>query len=178
MNTVNAEYKVTVGDYRMASYYALFLRHRKPLLIMFIVIFAALLYALGAYLGLGQANPLVFLLAGAYALWGILLFAGTERSILRYVKSEGNLLGLECRAVFEKDRVRIRIPEKKTDFICPTHKLACIFELNALFLLYADTQEVFIVPKRAFKKDEITQLRSAFRSCLKDRFSTRFEKKA
>ena len=177
MNTIRVEYTVTVGDYRMASYYALFLRHRKPLLFMFIVVIGAVLYASAALLGMGSANPLVFFLAGAYAFWGILLFAGTEKNILKYVKTPGNLLGHKCQACFEKDRIRIRVPDKKADFICPTHKLACIFELNALFLLYADTQEVFIVPKRAFEAGELVQLRQSFRNCLKDRFSTRFDKK-
>ena len=38
MEKIQVEYKVTVSDFRKASYYGLFLRHRRPLQIMFAVL--------------------------------------------------------------------------------------------------------------------------------------------
>lgn len=53
MEKIQTEYTVTVSDFRQASYYGLFLRHRRPLQIMFAVLLAAALYGIGSSLGLG-----------------------------------------------------------------------------------------------------------------------------
>lgn len=55
--------------------------------------------------------------------------------------------------------------------------LACVFELNSMFLVYVSSQDVFIVPKRALAEDQVAAVRKNFRARLKDRFSSRFEKK-
>ena len=176
MKPISVEYEITVGDYRKATYYALFLRHRRPLLILFLVRAGALAYALSAAAVQGEANMLVFYLAGAYALWGILLFAGAERTVLRYLKQKDNLLGCKYKAEFEKSRLQIRVPERKINFSCSVHHLACVFEISALFLVYATPQEVFLVPKRALTSEQCLALRKNFREILKDRFSSRFER--
>ena len=92
MEKIQVDYTVTVSDFRKASYYGLFLRHRRPLQIMFAVLIGAVLYGAGSYLGLGTANPLVFFLAAAYLCWGLLLFAGTERSIRQDMRTPGHFL--------------------------------------------------------------------------------------
>ena len=71
MEKIQTEYTVTVSDFRQASYYGLFLRHRRPLQIMFAVLLAAALYGIGSSLGLGTPNPLVFLIAAAYLVPGL-----------------------------------------------------------------------------------------------------------
>ena len=43
MKKIAAEFQLTVGEFRMASYYGLFLRHRRALLIMFAVLLMAAL---------------------------------------------------------------------------------------------------------------------------------------
>ena len=48
MEKIQVEYKVTVSDFRKASYYGLFLRHRRPLQIMFAVLIGAVLYGTGS----------------------------------------------------------------------------------------------------------------------------------
>ena len=53
MEKIRAEYQITVGDFRQATYFGLFQRHRRPLQIMFIVLIAGVLYILGASMGLG-----------------------------------------------------------------------------------------------------------------------------
>jgi len=177
MKAIRIQYEISIGDFRKATYYALFLRHRRALQIMFLVAAAGIIYGIAAALGIGEANPLVFLLAGAYLLWGILLFAGAEKSVLKYVKTSDNLIGCSYLAEFEKSRMRIRVKERNIDFSCPVHKLACVFELSALFLVYSSVSEVFIIPKRYVSEEDCRELRDCFRLQLKDRFSTRFEKR-
>ena len=45
MSDIRIHYQVSLSDYRKASYYGLFLRHRIPLLIFFGVLLFAVLYA-------------------------------------------------------------------------------------------------------------------------------------
>jgi len=174
MERIKAEYQITVSDLRQASYYGLFMRRRRPLQIMFVVLAAGVLYAAGAGLGLGEVNPLVLFLAGAYLLWGLLLFAGTERDILRYIKSPDSLIGCTYAAVLESHRITLRIPEKKAEFTKPIGELACVFELSRMFLIYVDSQQVYLLPHRALTKEERASLREVFRKRLGDRFSSRF----
>ena len=87
MKKIEASFHAELTDFRRASYYGLFLRHRRALQILFLVLGAALLYYIGARINLGTPNPLVFFLAAAYLVWGLLLFAGAEKEIRRYIKS-------------------------------------------------------------------------------------------
>ena len=81
MERISAKYQVTVSDFRRATYFGLFQRHRMGLRIMFVVLAVAILYVMGASIGLGVMNPLVLFIAMAYLIWGILLFSGAERGI-------------------------------------------------------------------------------------------------
>lgn len=69
MQTIHVNYFITVSDFRKATYYGLFLRHRRALQIMFLVLGVSILYAIGGALGLGTVNYLVFFLALAYLIW-------------------------------------------------------------------------------------------------------------
>ena len=113
MKKIETSYRPVLKDFRMASYYGLFLRHRRALQILFVVLGVAVLYYIGAVLNLGTANPLVFSLTAAYLIWGLLLFAGAEKDIRRYIKSPDSLLGCEFKLLIEAHRIRIEIPEKK-----------------------------------------------------------------
>lgn len=174
MEPIRAEYRVSVADFRKASYYGLFLRYRKPFLFLFLVIAGALLYALAAALGLGTANPLVFFLAAAYAVWGLLLAAGTEKTIRAALSAPDSLIGCEFRMTLDAKRFRLEIPDRRADVTCAYAKLACAFELHALFLLYATARDVYLLPKRALTKEQCGALRLALRKELKERFFTRF----
>ena len=66
MQTIHVNYSITVSDFRKATYYGLFLRHRRALQIMFLVLGVSILYAIGGALALGTVNYLVFFLALAY----------------------------------------------------------------------------------------------------------------
>ena len=171
---IETTFTLSLGEFRMASYYGLFLRHRRAMQILFGVLLFALAYYVGAVLGLGTPNPLVFLLAGAYLVWGSLLFAGTERDIRRYLRTPQNLIGCKYKMTIEDHRLRIEIPEREIRESCSLHKLACCFELNALFLFYTTLQDVYILPKRVLQGGEVEALRGELVADLKERFSSRF----
>ena len=85
MKKINTSYQVTLSDFRRATYFGLFQRYRRPLQIMVVVLLVGALYCFGAYLGLGQLNPLVLFITVAYLIWGIMMFSRTERGIRRYL---------------------------------------------------------------------------------------------
>lgn len=176
MLPIQVHYQVTLADFRKASYYGLVLRHRKALTIMLIVLGVGILYGIGAAIGLGEANVLVFFLAAAYLIWGILLFSEAERGIRRYLKSPGSLIGCEYAVILEEHRVCIRIPERGVSTSYQLGKLACVFELSSLFLLYTSPQETYLLPKRALTEEQLLAVRQNFRTQLRERFSSRFEK--
>ena len=174
MEKIQTEYTVTVSDFRRASYYGLFLRRRRPLQILFVVLLAALLYGIGASLGLGTANPLVFFIAAAYLVWGLLLFAGTERSIRQYLRTPGNFIGCTYRATLESHRVQFEVPERGVKAAQQTGSLTCVFELSQLFLIYISVQDLYILPCRALTEAQRAALRENFRRRLGPRFGSRF----
>ena len=97
MQTIHVNYSITVSDFRKATYYGLFLRHRRALQIMFLVLGVSILYAIGGALGLGTVNYLVFFLALAYLIWGIFLFAGAEKGIRQHIAQVCNLPARCCK---------------------------------------------------------------------------------
>ena len=178
MFPIQIDYQVTLSDFRKAAYYGLVVRYRRALLIMLIVLAVGILYAIGAAVGLGQPNYLVFFLAAAYLIWGLLLFAGAERGIRRCIKSPDCLIGCDYTAVFEEHRVSFRVPERRINASYHIDRLACVFEMSGMFLIYVSSQNVFIVPKRALSAEQIAAVRKNLRAQLRNRFSTRFEKNA
>lgn len=177
MKKIAVEFQLTVGEFRMASYYGLFLRHRRALRIMFAVLLTAALYTIGAYAGLGRANPLVFFLAAAYLIWGLLLFTGAEKDICRYLRRPDSLIGCLFKVFVEDHRLRVEIPERRIRENRNLHSLACCFELSALFLFYTTPQDVYLLPKRVLTAEETEMLRAELAACLKERFSSRFLKR-
>ena len=173
METIQAQYQFTVGDFRMASYYGLFLRNRRGLLLAGgIAALAILYYALGA-LGYLPATPLLSLIGILYIAWILFLMALTERGIRRYLQSPGCMIGKDYRFTFAGDRIRLHIPSQNIRRELPVRKLT-VFELHALFLLYVDAQQVYIIPKSAFTEDQVVAMRGAFRKMIPERCSSRF----
>lgn len=176
MEKIRAEYEITVGDFRQATYYGLFLRLRRPLQIMFVVLVVGVLYALGGWMGLGKVNYLVLFLAAAYLIWGLLLFAKTERGILKYIRSPESFVGCRYIVTLESHRLRIQIPERKADVTRQMNQLACVFELSHLFLIYVDGQQVYLLPHRCMTEAQRLALRRNFRERLGERFDSRFDR--
>lgn len=177
MQAFNVSYSITVSDFRKASYYALFLRHRRALRIMFLVLGVAVAYGVAGSMGAGTVNYLAFFLALGYFLWGVLLFAGAEKNIKNYLSRPDGMLGCRYDVTIGEHHIRFRIPERGSDTSHQLKKLACVYELSALFLFYVNTQEVYLLPKRALTEEQTAALRALLRETVGERFSTRFEKK-
>ena len=174
MSTIRVQYQIGLSDFRKASYYGLFLRERKPLLIFFCVMGFAILYGLGAFLSLGNANPFVFLIAGAYLVWALFLFAGTEKQIRTYMRREDSILGVELCMTLDDRNMQMEIPSRKIRYSRAWNRLAAAFELNDLFLLYLSAEDVCLLPKRVLQPEEQKALRLTLKAKLQDRFSSRF----
>lgn len=174
MEKINVEYQVTVSDFRRANYYGLFLRHRTALRIMFVVLAVAVLYAIAGSLGLGAINPLVLFLGAGCLVWGIFLFAGAERGIRAYLRSEHSVMGQTYRAELDSHRIRIEVPEQDIQFSVAVNNLACVFEFSSLFLIYTSLQDVYLLPTRCLSAEQRTALRANFRQRLGNNFGSRF----
>ena len=177
MERIRAEFEVTISDFRKASYYGMFTQYRKPLRIMFVVLGVAILYGIAGYLGMGKVNYLVFFLAVAYLIWGLLMFTRTERQIIRYVKTPGSFVGCRYIVTIDSHKITFEIPERKINSSTQLSKLACAFELNDLFLIYVSTQQTFILPCRALTETQRQEFRRTLRERLGDNFGSRFDKK-
>ena len=173
MQTIHVNYSITVSDFRKATYYGLFLRHRRALQIMFLVLGVSILYAIGGALGLGTVNYLVFFLALAYLIWGIFLFAGAEKGIRQYLASPHNTLGCDYDVTIDAHRIRICIPSHKGDSSFLITKLACVYELSSMYLLYVNTQEVYLLPKRALTAEQVSELRALLQTRKKAKPTSR-----
>lgn len=175
MNKISVEYQVTVSDFRRATYYGLVNQNRTPLRIMVVVILVAVAYTLlGRLLNLGGFNPLVVVLASAYLVWGILLFAGAERRIRRYIRHPDCLVGCTYRMELESHRVGVEVPDRKIRFSVPVNQLACVIELSGMFLIYHTVQDTYILPNRTLTDEQRLALRETFRKKIPDRFTSRF----
>lgn len=174
MEKICVEYQITVSDFRQATYYGLFLRHRTALRIMFVVLAVAVIYVIAGSLGLGTINPLVLFLGLAYLIWGLFLFAGAEKGIRAYLRSEGSMIGCTYRAELEAHRIRLEVPERDIHFTTPVHKLTCVFEFSNLFLLYTSLQDVYLLPARCLTQAQRAALRANFRNRLGENFGSRF----
>ena len=177
MNTVEATYQITLSDFRKATYYGLSLRHQRSLGIMFLVLLISLFYTIAAFLGFWKLYMLIPFVAVAYLIWGLILFSGAERGIRKYLKYPNCIIGKNHKTTIDAKQVHIQIPECKVNTSYPIGKLACVFELNTLFLIYISMQNVYILPKRALKDKESDFLRKNFRTQLGKRFYTRFGSK-
>lgn len=174
MDKISIEYQITVSDFRKATYFGLFQQHRTALRILFVVLIVAVLYGMGASLGLGTINPLVLFIAAAYLVWGLLLFAGAERGIRTYLRREDSLIGCTYRVELESHRIRIEIPERNIQVSAQMNQLACAFELSALFLIYISLQDVYLLPTRCLTAEQRLALRKNLRQRLGDNFGSRF----
>ncbi|MCD8223740.1 MAG: YcxB family protein [Clostridiales bacterium] len=174
MEKIQINCRIEAGDFRKATYYGLFVRYRTPFRILFIVLIVGILYAIGGQFGLGEINPLVLMIAAGYVVWGLLMFAGTERSIIRYLRTPDCLVGCEYQFGIDVRNIRIKIPQRNVDISLAVSKLTCVFELHSLFMIYISGQQVYLLPKRYLSAQQCGDLRKIFQNSLQDRFSSRF----
>ncbi|MDO4494082.1 MAG: YcxB family protein [Clostridia bacterium] len=174
---IEHKYTVTVSDLRKTAYFGLVRESNKAFLAMFVILAFALVYGIAVYSGLTQANMLIFFIAGAYLIWGLIKFAGAEKRVRLNLKAEGNTIGMETKLTVSKDDMRFEIGGHKIDNRYVIKNLAAVFELAALYMVYLDGEHMFIVPKRGLDDGQKDALRGLLRARLGNRFWTRFEKK-
>lgn len=177
MNTIEATYQITLSDFRKATYYGLFLRYQRNLSIMFFVLLIGFFYTIAAFFGLWELKMLIPFIVVAYLIWLLLLFARAESGIKKYLKAPKNTIGKQHKTTLDAKRVHIQIPECKVNTTYSIDKLACVFELKTLFLIYITMQDLYILPKRALEDRESGFLRENFKAQLGERFYTRFGSK-
>lgn len=175
METIAVEYQVTVRDFRQATYYGTFLRHRKALRIAFAVLMVGVLYLIGSAIGLGTVNPWVLFLAAGYLIWALVFFGGIERGIRAYLRSEGCMVGKTFRMQIDSRQIRVEVPDKGFAFTSPLKQLTCVFEISDLYMIYTSMQDVYLLPARCLAQEQRLQLRAALRKKLGSNFSTRFK---
>lgn len=176
MSELHVSYTVTVSDFRKASYFGLFLRYRRPFQILFVVLAGSFLYAVGGALGLGEVNALVFFIGAAYLAWGLLMLAGTEKQVLRYLKSPESMIGQTYEVSVSGEQIRFSMPGRGETAVFPLGKLTCVFEISQLFLVYTSATQVYLLPKRALAPEQQLWLRRLFRTALGANFGSRFDK--
>ena len=161
-------------DFRQATYYGLVLRYRTPFLFMAGVIGFALLYGILCASGFFAPNMLIFFVAAAYAVWGLMMLANAERGIRAYMNTPESVLGCHFEAEIGKYGVLFLIPERDVKASFPMKKIFCIFEISSEFLVYVNAEQVYLLPKRTLSPEEILTIRAHFRKELGQRFSSRF----
>ena len=66
------------------------------------------------------------------------------------------------------------MPERDIRVTAQVNKLACVFEISSLFLIYTTLQDVYILPTRCFDEQQRKVVRANFREKLGDNFGSRF----
>ena len=157
---IHAEYRITLSDYRKAVYCALVIRRHRLFLCMLLILAAAFIYAVGRFSGLFPVcYPLVFV-AAAELIWGLVLFAGAEKSVRAYMRTPNNYLGAAFAADFEDLRLHIQSPEHGVNLSIPWTKVYCVLEYSSFFSVYLTPQETCIIPRRALSADDDAALRA------------------
>ena len=174
---VRAEFKLYLSDYRKAAYYGMVQRNRTGLRLMLVVIGAFIIYVITTLILKVQMMPVTFFVVGGYAVWVLVLCAGTETKIRRYIKDPETLLGKETVITIDRTQVEVEIPEKDIHSKVAVKDLAFVFELTDLYMLYINNQETYILPKRAVAEKEILLLRELFQKTLSAKFFSRFIKR-
>ena len=171
---IHAEYRITLSDYRKAVYCALVIRRHRLFLCMLLILAAAFIYAVGRFSGLFPVcYPLVFV-AAAELIWGLVLFAGAEKSVRAYMCTPNNYLGAAFTADFEDLRLHIQSPEHGVNLSILWTKVYCVLEYSSFFSVYLTPQETCIIPRRALSADED----DALQALISERLGTLYPRPA
>lgn len=175
--TIETTFQLILSDYRKAAYYGLVQRNRKAMRIAAFVMLAVLSYTIFMLISGGELLYILIYIAGAYLIWGLFLFAKQEREIRSYLQNKDNVLGKDFEMRFDGKSMRVRLQEKGVDNTFEVRKLAIVFELSELFIIYATQKDAYLLPKRALEEEQVKQLRTMFTTQLGDRFESRFLKR-
>lgn len=109
--------------------------------------------------------------AAAELIWGLVLFAGAEKSVRAYMRTPNNYLGAAFAADFEDLRLHIQSPEHGVNLSIPWTKVYCVLEYSSFFSVYLTPQETCIIPRRALSADDDAALRALFSDRLGKRYT-------
>lgn len=169
-------YRVTLSDFREASYYGVFVRKRNMFRAAVAVLLFCFVYAVLWRNNIVQAEPIVPLFACAYLVWVLITLGGVEKQILKYARQPDTLIGVEYRACFEDGSFRFEIPERAFCVSGRISELSSAYELFHCFLIYVTGSDLFIVPISKLTKNETTALRQTLKSSLGDGFISMFDR--
>lgn len=173
MNFIDVTYQVSLSDFRKAMYYGLFLRNRRPFIIILIAVAITLLYLIAHMMHIAQMNYIVYFIGAIHMIWGISLLVGAEKSIRRYLKSPDHFLGALFHVQMDEQNILIRVPERNVNVKYRINELYCVFELSALFMIYISPAEVYLLPKKALNEELRVRLRANFKERLGNQFQSR-----
>ncbi len=174
MEKISKEFRITLGDFRQASYYALAVRNRVAFRIAAGALCFGVCYLVISAIGITVLHPVILFVAAAYLVWVLIMLAQEELHIRSYVRSKDCLIGLQSQFFMEGNRIRIRIPEKNITADLTVNRLVCAIELSRIFLLYSTPENVYLVPKRVLSEAELRSIRSTLRKQLPGRFTSRY----
>jgi hypothetical protein len=174
MQPLHVEFTLTVKDYRNAVYFGTTLRHRRAIMIFFVVAALTAIASAGGYFGLWPFYQFPLFIAFAYLIWFILLLGQIERSILRYSKTKDNLLGKRCVMDITDEKLQVAFPAIDVKYSLGLDTLMIVFETSRFFNIYMDPLHTVILPHTALSQQQRDELRSLFDLKLGTRFDTRF----
>ena len=174
MEKISKEFRITLGDFRQASYYALAVRNRVAFRIAAGALCFGVCYLVISAIGITVLHPVILFVAAAYLVWVLIMLAQEELHIRSYVRSKDCLIGLQSQFFMEGNRIRIRSPKKNITADLTVNRLVCAIELSRIFLLYSTPEDVYLVPKRVLSEAELRSIRSTLRKQLPGRFTSRY----
>lgn len=169
MDSMQISYAVTPADLRQAANYASLFRNRKGMRFCLIVLLGIAGYGLGAWLSLWKLYPVVLYMAIPFAAWIFIVLGNANLRVLRLIKSS-DLVGVTYTVTLDGKGFDLAIPSKKASARYEYCKFACAFETDKQFLFCVNSQDMFLIPKRALSPDQSGQIAGCCRAALKDRF--------
>ena len=95
---VELKFRVSLSDFREASYFGTFMRKRNAFRVAVGVLLFTVVYLILWKCGVVHMIPALLFFSCAYLVWVLCTLAGIEWQISRYVKQPGNLIGTEYSA--------------------------------------------------------------------------------
>lgn len=159
MNTIDFEYTVSLPEFRQAYHYGMLSRNCIGFRMFAIVTLAMIVYGFLVVSTLLPLNYFVLFIGGAELLWALWMFADAERKIFQYVRGADSMVGVPYEVTIESHRISFSVPSKDLTGTFSYKDLPCIIELSRIFMIYADTQELFILPVRYLNEEQLASFR-------------------
>lgn len=175
MQALEIIYRVTPDDFKSAWYYIYFRGKRIGLYASVGALIAFAVYYILVLLDLVSFNIYTPYVASAFLFWLLWQVNKVNRQVRLYKNQKQTVLGIRSIARFNYQRMSVKIPERAFNFSAAVEDLPCVFENKKAFLLYADSQNLFILPKHCMEEKQILTLRTILARGVKERFISRYK---